>query len=145
MVVPSSATAAPDYQIKVGGQRLELGDIEMALAAVEGVSASVALLYCGLREPALAAVLEVGDVPAERAEQLVDAAREHCAQVLPDYMVPTLAYPVCSAGKAHPARRIAMLASLDPPRDSILRARTVCWSSSCARLLPACWVVSVSA
>ena len=103
-----------DYQIKVGGQRLELGDIEMALAAVEGVSASVALLYCGLREPALAAVLEAGDVPAERAEQLVDAAREHCAQVLPDYMVPTLwhtlsALPVSPSGKAD--RKL--LASLD--------------------------------
>ena len=94
-----------DYQIKVRGQRLELGDIEMALAAVEGVSASVALLYRGLREPALAAVLEVGEVPAERAEQLVEAAREHCAQVLPDYMVPTLwhtlpALPVSPSGKA---------------------------------------------
>ena len=94
-----------DYQIKVRGQRLELGDIEMALAAVEGVSASVALLYRGLREPALAAVLEVGDVPAERAEQLVEVAREHCAQVLPDYMVPTLwhtlpALPVSPSGKA---------------------------------------------
>lgn len=103
-----------DYQIKVRGQRLELGDIEMALAAVEGVSASVALLYRGLREPALAAVLEVGDVPAERAEQLVEAAREHCAQVLPDYMVPTLwhtlpALPVSSSGKAD--RKL--LASLD--------------------------------
>lgn len=94
-----------DYQIKVRGQRLELGDIEMALAAVEGVTASVALLYRGLREPALAAVLEVGDVPAERAEQLVEVAREHCAQVLPDYMVPTLwhtlpALPVSPSGKA---------------------------------------------
>ena len=94
-----------DYQIKVRGQRLELGDIEMALAAVEGVSASVALLYRGLREPALAAVLEVGDVSAERAEQLVETAREHCAQVLPDYMVPTLwhtlpALPVSPSGKA---------------------------------------------
>lgn len=103
-----------DYQIKVRGQRLELGDIEMALAAVEGVSASVALLYRGLREPALAAVLEVGDVPAERAEQLVEAAREHCAQVLPDYMVPTLwhtlpALPVSPSGKADRKR----LASLD--------------------------------
>lgn len=103
-----------DYQIKVRGQRLELGDIEMALAAVEGVSASVALLYRGLREPALAAVLEVGDVPAERAEQLAEAAREHCAQVLPDYMVPTLwhtlpALPVSPSGKAD--RKL--LASLD--------------------------------
>lgn len=103
-----------DYQIKVRGQRLELGDIEMALAAVEGVSASVAMLYRGLREPALAAVLEVGDVPAERAEQLVEAAREHCAQVLPDYMVPTLwhtlpALPVSPSGKAD--RKL--LASLD--------------------------------
>lgn len=103
-----------DYQIKVRGQRLELGDIEMALAAVEGVSASVALLYRGLREPALAAVLEVGDVPAECAEQLVEAAREHCAQVLPDYMVPTLwhtlpALPVSPSGKAD--RKL--LASLD--------------------------------
>lgn len=103
-----------DYQIKVRGQRLELGDIEMALAAVEGVSASVALLYRGLREPALAAVLEVGDVPAERAEQLVEAAREHCAQVLPDYMVPSLwhtlpALPVSPSGKAD--RKL--LASLD--------------------------------
>ncbi len=94
-----------DYQIKVRGQRLELGDIEMALAAVEGVTASVALLYRGLREPALAAVLEVGDEPVERAEQLVEAAREHCAQVLPDYMVPTLwhtlpALPVSPSGKA---------------------------------------------
>lgn len=103
-----------DYQIKVRGQRLELGDIEMALAAVEGVSASVALLYRGLRESALAAVLEVGDVPAERAEQLVEAAREHCAQVLPDYMVPTLWHtlptlPVSPSGKAD--RKL--LASLD--------------------------------
>jgi len=103
-----------DYQIKVRGQRLELGDIEMALAAVEGVTASVALLYRGLREPALAAVLEMGDVPAERAEQLVEAAREHCAQVLPDYMVPTLwhtlpALPVSPSGKAD--RKL--LASLD--------------------------------
>ena len=103
-----------DYQIKVRGQRLELGDIEMALAAVEGVSASVALLYRGLREPALAAVLEVGDVSAERAEQLVEAAREHCVQVLPDYMVPTLwhtlsALPVSPSGKAD--RKL--LASLD--------------------------------
>ena len=103
-----------DYQIKVRGQRLELGDIEMALAAVEGVSASVALLYRGLREPALAAVLEVGNVPAERAEQLMEAAREHCAQVLPDYMVPTLwhtlpALPVSPSGKAD--RKL--LASLD--------------------------------
>lgn len=103
-----------DYQIKVRGQRLELGDIEMALAAVEGVTASVALLYRGLREPALAAVLEVGDVPAERAEQLVEAARKHCAQVLPDYMVPTLwhtlpALPVSPSGKAD--RKL--LASLD--------------------------------
>lgn len=103
-----------DYQIKVRGQRLELGDIEMALAAVEGVTASVALLYRGLREPALAAVLEVGDVSAERAEQLVEAAREHCAQVLPDYMVPTLwhtlpALPVSPSGKAD--RKL--LASLD--------------------------------
>lgn len=103
-----------DYQIKVRGQRLELGDIEMALSAVEGVSASVALLYRGLREPALAAVLEVGDVSAERAEQLVEAAREHCAQVLPDYMVPTLwhtlpALPVSPSGKAD--RKL--LASLD--------------------------------
>lgn len=103
-----------DYQIKVRGQRLELGDIEMALAAVEGVTASVALLYRGLREPALAAVLEVGDVPAERAEQLVEAAREHCAQVLPDYMVPTLWHtlptlPVSPSGKAD--RKL--LASLD--------------------------------
>ena len=103
-----------DYQIKVRGQRLELGDIEMALAAVEGVTASVALLYRGLREPALAAVLEVGEVPAERAEQLVEAAREHCAQVLPDYMVPTLwhtlpALPVSPSGKAD--RKL--LASLD--------------------------------
>ena len=91
----------------------------MALAAVEGVSASVALLYRGLREPALAAVLEVGDVPAERAEQLVEAAREHCAQVLPDYMVPTLwhtlpALPVSPSGKAD--RKL--LASLRPdPSD----------------------------
>ena len=103
-----------DYQIKVRGQRLELGDIEMALAAVEGVTASVALLYRGLREPALAAVLEVGEVPTERAEQLVEAAREHCAQVLPDYMVPTLwhtlpALPVSPSGKAD--RKL--LASLD--------------------------------
>lgn len=106
-----------DYQIKVRGQRLELGDIEMALAAVEGVTASVALLYRGLREPALAAVLEVGDVSAERAEQLVEAAREHCAQVLPDYMVPTLwhtlpALPVSPSGKAD--RKLLATLNLTP-------------------------------
>ena len=50
----------------------------------------MALLYTGLREPALAAFLEVGALSTEQREEIIADARRACERNLPDYMVPSL-------------------------------------------------------
>lgn len=94
-----------DYQVKLHGQRLELGDIEAALVSADRVSGAVVLLYERLREPVLAAFLEVGPVPRSEHQIIIEQTRRICQQNLPDYMVPTLwqaleVLPVSPSGKA---------------------------------------------
>lgn len=94
-----------DNQVKLRGQRLELGDIETVLTSLHSVTSAVALLYTGLREPALAAFLEVGALSTEQREEIIADARRACERNLPDYMVPSLWHametlPVSASGKA---------------------------------------------
>ncbi|MEZ5210150.1 MAG: non-ribosomal peptide synthase/polyketide synthase [Gordonia sp. (in: high G+C Gram-positive bacteria)] len=86
-----------DFQVKLRGQRLELGEVEAVLAGVPGVvhaAATVATLAAGEQ---LVAYLS-GDVD-------LDAVKGEAARRLPEYMRPTLwtvldEMPLNSAGKA---------------------------------------------
>ncbi|QDQ10097.1 non-ribosomal peptide synthetase [Streptomyces spectabilis] len=92
-----------DAQVKVRGFRVELGEIEAALAAHPGVGrAVVGLTPHGPRERRL-----VGYVTADPARALTldgDAVRAHAADVLPAHMVPAAvlaldALPLTPSGK----------------------------------------------
>ncbi len=84
-----------DYQVKVRGFRIEMGEVEAALAAHPAVRESVVLA----REAPPAAGALAGEkrlvayvVPAEGAvagPELVAALRSELARHLPDYMVPS--------------------------------------------------------
>jgi amino acid adenylation domain-containing protein len=69
-----------DEQVKVRGFRVELGEVEAALAAHPGVRACC----CALRGEAL-----VGYVVAEAEEPSPRELREHLVRVLPEHMVPS--------------------------------------------------------
>ena len=89
-----------DHQVKIGGQRLELGEVETVLAAVPEVSATVALVRRIGAQEVLVGFLEAAD-----AEGIVQRARDHAERHLPGYMVPTLwqvlpRLPITANGKA---------------------------------------------
>nr|WP_268988302.1 non-ribosomal peptide synthetase [Rhodococcus fascians] len=66
-----------DFQVKLRGQRLELGEVESALLAVDGVHSAVAVV----RSDRLVAYI-VGTADT-------DAVTAHAARTLPEYMVPS--------------------------------------------------------
>ncbi|MFI8566235.1 amino acid adenylation domain-containing protein [Rhodococcus sp. NPDC078407] len=81
-----------DFQVKLRGQRLELGEVEAALLAVDGVHAAVAVV----RSDRLLAYI-VGSANT-------DSVTAHAARVLPEYMVPSSivvldAMPLGATGK----------------------------------------------
>ncbi|WP_263262416.1 non-ribosomal peptide synthetase [Pseudomonas sp. RIT-PI-S] len=90
-----------DFQAKLRGLRLELGDIEAQLAAVPGVAQSLVLLRQDAPgEPRLVAYYRPRDGAALTPGEL----REHLAAQLPGYMVPSAfvclaALPVTANGK----------------------------------------------
>ncbi|WP_186137234.1 non-ribosomal peptide synthetase, partial [Burkholderia gladioli] len=91
-----------DFQVKIRGLRVELGEIEAALAACEGVGEAVVIArQDGASESArLVAYL----VPLEGAAPAPAELRARLAAVLPDYMVPNAfvalaAFPLTPNGK----------------------------------------------
>ncbi|MEU9647521.1 amino acid adenylation domain-containing protein [Streptomyces sp. NPDC048110] len=90
-----------DFQVKIRGHRLELGEIETALAADASVERAVA----AVSEDALGVRRIVGYVrPAPGAEIRPDVLRAAVAERLPGYMVPALvmavdAFPLTPNGK----------------------------------------------
>jgi amino acid adenylation domain-containing protein len=90
-----------DHQVKVRGVRVELGEIEAALAAHPGVSAAVVTARSeGGGETRLAAYLVAGGEPAPAADEL----RAFLRRTLPEAMVPAafvvlLALPLTPSGK----------------------------------------------
>ncbi|AYN39399.1 amino acid adenylation domain-containing protein [Streptomyces dangxiongensis] len=76
-----------DDQVKIRGHRIELGEVEQALAAADGVAHAVATV----REDTPGDKRLVGYVvPAEpRTAPDVTAVRRHVAGLLPEYMVPS--------------------------------------------------------
>ncbi|QKT08194.1 amino acid adenylation domain-containing protein [Gordonia sp. X0973] len=89
-----------DFQVKIRGQRVELGEIESALGSHPDVDSAVAVV----RElDAGAAVIGYVRAPSGRPELLDELERE-CAAVLPAHMVPAAVvvldeFPTSSSGK----------------------------------------------
>ncbi|MFF0149142.1 non-ribosomal peptide synthetase-like protein [Amycolatopsis sulphurea] len=83
-----------DHQVKIGGRRIELGEVESALLTLPGVSAAAAVVHNGL---VLAGYLLV-DGPLDH-----DDARARLTRLLPHGLVPTLVvlpdFPLTPAGK----------------------------------------------
>ncbi|WP_412538156.1 amino acid adenylation domain-containing protein [Longispora sp. K20-0274] len=83
-----------DRQVKVSGQRVELGEIEAVLRGLPAVVQAVA----DVTDSVLVAYLTPADAPD------LTALREHCATLLPGYMIPTRvvrlpALPLNTSGK----------------------------------------------
>ncbi|MFC9999419.1 amino acid adenylation domain-containing protein [Nocardia sp. NPDC127526] len=93
-----------DFQVKVRGQRLELGEIEAALTAVEGVEQAVALLHSVPDAQGAGARLTGYVVAAPGYDLDPVLVRELVARRLPGYMVPDVvmvldALPLTASGK----------------------------------------------
>ncbi|MFT4087147.1 MAG: amino acid adenylation domain-containing protein [Gordonia sp. (in: high G+C Gram-positive bacteria)] len=86
-----------DFQVKLRGQRMELGEVESAMAAVSGVVHAAAAVVAGPAGDQLVGYLAPAGVDAARVEA-------ELARTLPEYMVPTVwvlleTMPLNSAGK----------------------------------------------
>ncbi|MGW2332295.1 amino acid adenylation domain-containing protein, partial [Streptomyces sp. NPDC001700] len=84
-----------DDQVKVRGFRIELGEIETVLTGIEGIVRAAVVV----REDRLVAYLVSGDADVSEA-----GLREHLAQRLPAYMIPSVfvgldALPLTANGK----------------------------------------------
>ncbi|MBW7477877.1 amino acid adenylation domain-containing protein, partial [Paenibacillus oenotherae] len=89
-----------DDQVKVRGYRIELGEIERTLLAYEPVSEAVVTV----REDGAGDKQLCGYVVADRACTSGEL-RRHCAELLPDYMIPAAfvqveIMPLTASGKA---------------------------------------------
>ncbi|WP_460725781.1 amino acid adenylation domain-containing protein [Nocardia heshunensis] len=90
-----------DFQVKVRGQRIELGEIDAALSAADGVEFAVTL---GVPGPGGATALAAYLLPEPGAHVDPAAVRAHAADRLPGYMVPSAfvvldAIPLNAVGK----------------------------------------------
>jgi nonribosomal peptide synthetase DhbF len=117
-----------DAQVKVRGFRVELGEIETALASAPGVrTAAVVLREDRANQPILVGYIVPTQMPGPEAP----AMREHLQAILPEFMIPTAfvslpTLPLSSSGKLD--RRALPAPSFDPapedytpPRDDLER------------------------
>ncbi|MGI5375513.1 amino acid adenylation domain-containing protein [Streptomyces sp. CA-251387] len=109
-----------DHQVKLRGQRLEPGEIEAHLTAVEGVTGAAVILREDRPGDQRLVAYVTGSVPAR------DELRDRLAAALPDYMVPSSfvaldAFPLSPNGKldraALPAPATAGGADSRAPRN----------------------------
>jgi amino acid adenylation domain-containing protein len=127
-----------DTQVKIRGHRIELGEVETALAACPAVRNGAVVV----REDASGEKLLAGYfVPAQDTHSAADAVRQHLKQRLPDYMVPThfvslTALPLTPNGKldrnALPAPETARIQiqpqpPIETPRDAIETKLIAIW------------------
>jgi amino acid adenylation domain-containing protein len=75
-----------DDQVKIRGHRVEVGEVEVALADLPGIRQAVVVAHAG---PSGSAQLVAYLVAAPDAAQAVSAVRQALAQRLPDYMLPS--------------------------------------------------------
>ncbi|MEU7176128.1 amino acid adenylation domain-containing protein [Micromonospora tulbaghiae] len=78
-----------DFQVKIGGFRVELAEVEQAIAAHRGVSTVVATAIGPRTQQRLVAYLVAGQPGADlSAADLVASVRSHLADTLPAYLIP---------------------------------------------------------
>ncbi|HEX7321930.1 MAG TPA: phosphopantetheine-binding protein, partial [Mycobacterium sp.] len=80
-----------DHQVKVRGFRVELGEVDEALKAVDGVTAAASRAWEVQGSTTLAGYVVLQQPPAAEAEKSAAVARVRAelAQVLPGYMMPS--------------------------------------------------------
>ena len=88
-----------DFQVKIRGQRVEPGEIEMALLEIEGVREAAVVARDHEGDKRLAAYVVISDPPLA-----IDSLRQALISRVPDYMVPSSfvimdALPVTPIGK----------------------------------------------
>ncbi|MFW0109930.1 amino acid adenylation domain-containing protein [Rothia sp. P13129] len=94
-----------DAQVKIAGQRLELGEVESVLNASPLIRSAIARIEYRGSEPVLAAIYEMAEPYSEHlVEDSISQVRQYCAEHLAPYMVPTLwavlpELPVGTSGK----------------------------------------------
>ncbi|MFB7377478.1 amino acid adenylation domain-containing protein [Kitasatospora purpeofusca] len=126
-----------DRQVKIRGYRIELGEVEAVVSSHPRVTTSV---LTGYRDPALGDRLVayyVADEPPTAAE-----LRDHCAAVLPEFMVPTVfvaidAIPLTVNGKvdreALPTPHAAPAEQFVEPRGTVEKLLAEVWSEVLGR------------
>lgn len=126
-----------DDQIKLRGQRVELGEVENALAQLPDVASAIVKVWPS--ENGIDSQL-IGYVVATKDQPNIDshALRETLAERLPSFMVPSTievldALPLSTTGKVDrtalvkPERPPAPLSEEDLPRDDIEKALAGIW------------------
>ncbi|WP_228718094.1 non-ribosomal peptide synthetase [Kitasatospora acidiphila] len=126
-----------DRQVKVRGYRIELGEVEAAVSSHPRVTTA---LLTGYRDPALGDQLVayyVADEPPTDAE-----LRDHCAAVLPEFMVPSVfvavdTIPLTVNGKvdweALPAPQAAPAEQFVEPRGTVEKLLAEVWAEVLGR------------
>lgn len=74
-----------DFQIKIRGHRIELGDIEAAVRTVEGISDVIAIAVSRSSGVHMIAVFVIA---SSNTSGVVESIVAHCEETLPDYMQP---------------------------------------------------------
>ncbi|MCL6560395.1 MAG: amino acid adenylation domain-containing protein, partial [Firmicutes bacterium] len=113
-----------DFQVKVRGVRLELGEIENELAKYEGIIQAVVVVKKDAGKPAILCAYYLSDVEIPAAK-----LRDHLAKALPVYMIPSFfihrkELPLNNSGKVN---RNALIRD----RDYLRHAHTREASSEC--------------
>ena len=116
-----------DWMVKINGQRVETGEIEVRMAEVDGVeTAAVKAFENEYGQNYLVAYFKGADVDA-------DDIRSHLQKLLPDYMIPLFfvkleAFPLNASGKLD---RPALL----PPDSSMFKAEYAAPENDMQKLL----------
>jgi len=100
-----------DFQVKISGQRVELGEIEFKLAEVKGIQRCCVLLREDTPgQKVLVAYVQVGEQDLSYVKSAEGQAelRNHARQYLPRHMVPTFylalaSFPLSTSGKINRA------------------------------------------
>lgn len=90
-----------DFQIKIRGHRIELGDIESAIRSIEEVQDVVAI---AASRPSGAKMIAAFVIASDDSEQTRESIAQHCEKTLPDYMHPEAiilrdSWPLTPSGK----------------------------------------------
>ena len=122
-----------DGQLKIRGNRVELGEVESALTEIDGVRAAVAAGQPGPTGSLMLVAYYVGDPSLTPA-----VLRQELQRRLPDYLVPSVfqlieSIPLSPNGKADRAALSLLLegqpASVDPPRTELEASIAAIWRS----------------